>query len=160
MNTILKAGVVLGLLCTAWSYVVGFMGWYKDPTLQALFWLVLIIEIAVLIWGLRQTAAQGRAYGAQVGAGTLMSLVGAVIIFIGSYAFTAVVFPEYFGELRVIGEQTFREQGLSESEIASRLEQTAAMQTPFMSALIGAISTVITGVLASLVIAAFARKKA
>lgn len=160
MNTILKAGVVLGLLCVAWTYVVGFTGWYKDPVLQAMFWFVILIEIAVLIWGLRQTAAQGRAYGAQVGAGTLMSLVGAVIIFIGSYLFTSVVFPAYFEEVRAVGEQTLRSQGLSEEQVADELAKSAAMQTHFVSALMGAIFTVITGVLASLVIAAFARKKA
>lgn len=159
MSSILKAGIVLGLLCTAWTYVVGFTGWYKDPVLQALFWLVIIIEIAVLIWGLRQTAAQGRAYGAQVGAGTMMSVVGAVIIFIGSYLFTSVVFPGYFEEVRAMGEQTLRAQGLSEAQITDELAKSAAMQTHFASALIGAIFTVITGVLSSLVIAAFARKK-
>ena len=160
MNTILKTGVVLGLLCMAWTYVVGFAGWYKDPVLQALFWVVVIIEIAVLIWGLRQTAAQGRAYGAQVGAGTLMSVVGAVIIFIGSYLFTSVVFPGYFEEVRAMGEQTLRAQGLSEAQITAELGKSAAVQTHVMSALMGAIFTVLTGVLASLVIAAFARKKA
>lgn len=160
MKTILKSGVILGLLCSAWSYVVGFTGWYKDPVLQALFWLVIVIEIAVLIWGLRQTAAQGRAYGAQVGAGTLMSLVGALIIFIGSYLFTEVVFPEYFEEVRAAGEQTLRAQGLSDADIATRLDQLSGMQTSFFSALLGSVSTVVTGILASLVIAAFVRKKA
>jgi len=160
MSTIVKAGIVLGLLCTVWTYVVGFMGWYKDPVLQALFWVVILIQIAVLIWGLRQTAAQGRAYGAQVGAGTLMSLVGAVIIFIGSYVFTTVVFPEFFAEIRAAGEQEFRSQGLSDAEITTRLDALASLQTPFVNALSGAVGTVVTGALASLVIAAFARKKA
>ncbi len=35
----------------------------------------------------------------------------------------------------------------------------AATQTPFLQALFGAIGTVVTGLVSSLVIAAFARKK-
>jgi hypothetical protein len=139
---------------------MGFTGWYRDPSLQALFWVVVIIEIAVLVWGLRHTAREGRAYGAQVGAGTLMALFGGVIIFIGSIIFTTVVFPQYFQELRVLGEETLRSQGLSEEELTTTLDQTAAFQTPFVSALMGFLFTIVTGVLASLVIAVFARKKA
>ena len=159
MNTILKWGVVLGLLVAAWTYIVGFAGWYKDPTLQALFWVVVVIEIVVLVVALRQTAAQGRAYGAQVGAGTLIALIAGVIIFIGSYLFTTVVFPDYFAEVRAAGVEAFRAQGMSEEQITTTLDQMAPMQTPFMNALMGFLGTLITGVLASLIIAVFYRKK-
>ena len=108
MNTILKWGAILGLLVTAWTYIVGFAGWYKDPTLQALFWVVVLIEIVVLVLALRETAGQGRTYGQQVGAGTSIALVGGVIIFIGSYLFTSVVLPDYFTEVRTAGEEALR----------------------------------------------------
>jgi hypothetical protein len=37
-----------------------------------------------------------------------MSLIGGVIIFFGSMLFTSVVFPDYFTELRQLGEETMR----------------------------------------------------
>lgn len=159
MNTILKWGVILGILVEVWTYIMGFAGWHTDPTLQNLWLLVILIEIGVLVIALRKTAAEGRAYGAQVGAGTLIALVAAVIIFVGSYLATTVVFPDYFAEIRAAGAEAFRAQGMSEAEINATLDQYAPMQTPFLNALTGVIGTIVTGALASLVIAIFIRKK-
>jgi hypothetical protein len=44
---------------------MGFTGWYKDPTLVKLFFLVIPIEIAVLVIGLRKTAP-GQGYGSPI----------------------------------------------------------------------------------------------
>ena len=60
MNTVIRTGLVLGLSCTVWMFVVGFAGWYKDPALQALFWVVVPIEIGVLVWGLGHLFANGE----------------------------------------------------------------------------------------------------
>ena len=55
----LSAGLLLGVLCGMWTFVMGFTGWYKDPGKTAAFFVVIAIEVAVLIWGLRQTATKG-----------------------------------------------------------------------------------------------------
>ena len=159
MKPTLKAGIVLGLLVVVWTFVMGVTGWYKDPSLLNLFYIVVLIEIAVLFWGLRLTAKEGKGYGAQLGAGTLMSVYGAVIIFFGSLLFTTVVYPHYFEELRVMGEEVLRARGVPEDQIKAQLDLAASMQTPFMQALIGAVMTVVTGFVASLVLAAFLRAK-
>ena len=81
MNPILSAGVVIGVLCSAWTFVLGFTGLYKSPSANVVFISVaMAIEIVVLTWGLRRTAAEGRAYGGQILAGTMMAIVGGVII--------------------------------------------------------------------------------
>lgn len=158
MKPTLKAGLVLGLAVELWVYVMGILGWYKDPVLLNFFWLVILIQIGVLIWGLRLTA-DGKTYGAQVGAGVLMSLVGGVIIALGSILFTTVVFPNYFEELRAASEEMMRKQVLSEEEIETQLDSMAPLQTPIMQAIQGFFGTLVTGLLASLVIAIFIRKK-
>jgi hypothetical protein len=159
MRPIPKAGVVLGVLVAVWTFVMGFTGWYKHPTLLNLFWVMILIQIGVLVWGLRLTALEGRSYWGQVGAGTLMSLAGGVIIFLGSMLFTTVVFPDYFTELRQLGEETMRAQGISESDIKATLDLQAPMQTPFMQAFLGFIGTLITGLIVSLIAGAIIRKK-
>jgi hypothetical protein len=159
MKPVPKAGIVLGVLVAVWTFIMGFTGWYKHPTLLNLFWVVILIQIGVLVWGLRLTALEGRSYWGQVGAGTLMSLVGGVIIFLGSMLFTSVVFPEYFRELRQMGEEVFRAQGMSAADIKTALDNQARTQTPFMQAFSGFIGTVITGFVISLVAGAFLRKK-
>ncbi|OGF18011.1 MAG: hypothetical protein A2W00_15185 [Candidatus Eisenbacteria bacterium RBG_16_71_46] len=159
MQTIVRAGVVLGVLVVVWTFVMGFTGWYKDPALLNLFYVVIPIQIGVLVWALRQTAAQGRRYGSQVGAGTLISLIGGVIIIAGSILFTTVVFPNYFSELAAIQERMLQQAGHGEAEIREVMAMTAKTATPVFQAVFGFVGTMVTGVVASLAIGAFARAR-
>src|SRR5688572_8172214 len=115
MNLIVKVGVVLGLLVSLWTFTMGFTGWYKNPNLVSLFFVVILIQIAVLVWGLKKAAKGARTYLGIVAGGMLMSIIGGVIIFLGSLLFTMVVFPNYFEEIRSMGIEILRAQGLSES---------------------------------------------
>jgi hypothetical protein len=160
MKAIPKAGLTLGVLVVLWTFITGVTGWYKDPVLLNLFWIVVLIQIGVMIWGLRLTAREGRGFGAQVGAGVLMSLIGGVIIFLGSLLFTSVVFPSYFADIRQVGEEMLRAKGMSEEMIKTQFDQQATFQTPFMSAFLGFLGTAITGLIVSLIVGAFLRKKA
>jgi hypothetical protein len=157
-NVTVKGGVGLGVLVFLWTLVMGVTGWYKHPTLLNLFWVVILIEVVVLIWALRATAATTEYLG-QVGKGTLVAAIGAVIIFCGSLLFTSVLFPNYFEELRVIQTEMMRSSGRTQTEIDAALALGATMQTPVINALMGAIGTIVTGLLASLIIAIFHRKK-
>lgn len=158
MHQIFKTGLWIGVLVVAWTFVMGFTGWYKDPQLMVLFFLVILVEVVLLVLGLRKTAAfQG--YGRQVITGTLMAVVAAVIIFCGSLLFTTVAFPSYFDDVRAMQATTLRAQGKSEQEIAAALEAGAAGQTPVANALAGVAGTVGTGLVASLVIALFLRRR-
>lgn len=157
-NVVVKAGIWLGVLCVVWMLVMGFTGWYKHPTLLNLFYLVIVIEGGVLVWGLRQTAAT-TGYGGQVGKGTAMAAVGAVVIFFGSLLFTVVLFPNYFEELRTIQGEMLRAQGRTEAEIEAAANLARAFQTPLPNAILGSVMTVLTGLVESLIIAIFVRKK-
>jgi hypothetical protein len=159
MSSPIKAGILIGILVTIWTYICGFAGWYKDPNLAWTFQLVVLIEIVVLVWLLRKTAAEGRTYGGQVVGGLTASLVGAVIIFVGSYLWATVFFPNYQAELRAMGEQVLSQQGRSPQEIETLLNAQAAMSTPVMQALFGAIGTIVTGLVVSAILAIFLRAR-
>ena len=159
MNPILSAGLLIGVLCGIWTFVMGFTGLYKDPVMLNAFFLVIPIEIGGLIWGLRKTAALGRNYRAQILAGTMMAIVAGVIIMCSSLLFTTLVFPAYFADL----EQTYRtilqQQGKSEADITAAIQANAASSTPMAQAINGFIGTLVTGIVASAVIAVFVRAK-
>jgi hypothetical protein len=157
MRTPLVGGVVLGVLVTLWSIVVVETGWYKDQAMVWTFWVVVLIEIAVLVWTLRRTAAEGRTYGQQVVAGVVASVVGGVLIFAGSFLITTVLEPGYFSEIKAMGVQLARGAGQGEAEVQALLD--APLQTPAQGALGGLIGTVATGLLVSLILAAFLRVK-
>jgi hypothetical protein len=159
MNTILKYGILLGVAVVVWTFVMGFTGWYKHPVLLNLFYVVIVVQIALLVSALKQTAAQGRRYAGQVMVGTLISMIGGVLIFGGSLLFTTVVFPNYFAEITAIQEQMLRDQGRSEEVIRATMEMAVKTNTPMASALAGFFGTIVTGLLASLVIAGMVRAR-
>lgn len=155
MNPILSAGLLIGVLCSVWIFVMGFTGWYKEPTLSNLFFLVIAIEVAGLVWGLRKTAAMGRAYARQVLAGTMMAIVAGVIVIASSLIFTTVAFPDYLTEVEKSSRATLQERGMSEADIAAAIQANAASATPMAQAESGFIGTLVTGILASALIALF-----
>jgi hypothetical protein len=159
MNPILAAGLAIGVLCGLWTFVMGMTGWYKDPAMVNAFFLVIVIEIAGLLWLLRRTAVQGRTYSGQVVAGTLASIVAGVVIICSSLLFTTVVYPDYFNEINAMQRQMLQAAGKSEAEINAAIAAAAGMQTPMGNAMAGFFGTFVTGVVASAIIGIWVRAK-
>ncbi len=155
----LAAGLFIGVFCGLWTFVMGFTGWYKDPVMMNAFFAVIVIEIIGLVWGLRQTAREGRGWAGQVVVGTYMSVIAGVVIIASSLLFTTVVFPDYFKEVEEMGRTVMQQQGKSEAEIAESVERSRAMATPMAQALAGFTGTLITGIVASAAIAVVIRSK-
>jgi hypothetical protein len=159
MPIAVQAGLLLGGLVAVWTFVMGFTGWYKDPALLWLFFLVIPIQIGVLWWALTRGVALGQRYGAQVLMGTLASFIAGVVIVASSLLFTTVAFPHYFDDLRALHEENLRQAGRPADEIEREVAEAAAQNTPAANALAGFVGTVVTGVLASALIAVPLRKK-
>jgi hypothetical protein len=158
MPPTLRAGVLLGLAVAAWTFVMGFTGWFKHPSLWILAWLVVPLQIAILLWTLRDLAPT-TGYGRQVWNGVSVSLLGSMIIYAASILFTTAVFPHYFQDLETLGRQLMARQGLSPAQIEAAVKAQAAMQTPRTTALASAIGTVATGFLTSAIAGLWLRKK-
>ncbi|HJR61307.1 MAG TPA: DUF4199 domain-containing protein [Vicinamibacterales bacterium] len=159
MAPIPAAGLLIGVLCGVWTFVMGYTGWYKDPAKASAFFVVVLIEVAGLIWGLRKTAAEGRTYSGQVVAGTLMSIVAGVVIIAASVLFTTWAFPDYFREIEAAYRGLLRQQGKTEAEIASEIAAWSAGQTPMRQAMNGFMGTFVTGVVVSAIVAIWIRAR-
>jgi hypothetical protein len=159
MKPTVQAGIALGVLVGLWTLLMGVTGWYKDPVLANVFFVVILIEIGVLIWGLRKTGSDSG-YWKQVWNGTLIAIIGSVIIFFVSIFFTSVLYPHYFTDLQAIHERMLRDQGKSEAEISTIIEGGKPMANSFANAVAGVIGTIGTGFAGSLIIGAFFRRKA
>ena len=158
MQPILAGGLLIGVLCSAWIFIQGLAGFYKDPALFTLFIpIVTVMEVAVLIWALRKTAALGRTYSGQVVAGTLMALIGGVMIICASMLLTSVLVPTFFTDINEMSRQVMRKAGQSEQQINDAIAAVAWTQTSFLNALAGFMGTVMTGVVASAIIAIWVR---
>jgi hypothetical protein len=157
-KTVVTGGVALGLAVAVWTLVMGFSGLYRHPTLNLLFFMVVPIQIAIVIWALRRGRDAGATWSAQVRTGTLLSAVAAPIVFIQSYLFTTVIFSGYFADLRVVHEKMLRDSGLDDAAVAQALAD-AGTPTSFGNAITGAIATIMTGVVVSSIAAVFIRAK-
>ena len=60
-------GICIAVFCGIWQLIMGVTGWYKDPVMMKMFWVVILIQVICLIWGLSRTAKDGKRYLAQVG---------------------------------------------------------------------------------------------
>jgi hypothetical protein len=159
MNPILSAGLLIGVLCGIWTFVMGATGWYKDPVMYRVFFAVILIEIGGLVWGLRRTAAEGRGYGSQVIAGTMMATVAGVVIIAASLLFTTVAYKDYFAELEAMQVSLLQAQGVPEAEIARQVSESRAANTPMGQAVSGFMGTLITGIVVSAIIAIWVRSR-
>jgi len=159
MKTIVNAGVVLAVLVGVLMFVNGFLGAYKNESLGWVFpTFATVIEVGVLIWGLRQTAAQGRFYGGQVGAGVLIALVGAALIIPISLVWTAM-HPDVFEYAEAAMRDRWADGGMSDDQIEQMLQATTWSRTAWFQAVMGALATVVTGLVSSLILAIWVRKK-
>jgi len=159
MKSAVQAGVILGLMVLVWTLIHGFTGWYKDPGMSWTFWMVIPFQVILLVWMLKNTKKLGFAYGQQVMAGVVMSLVAGAIIFVGSYVVETVVFPTYWTDVKAMTEGVLAKQGMTPELIQAEMAKQASMMTPLMSSCMGFVGTFMTGLIVSLLGAVLIRHK-
>jgi len=148
----LRTGLILGILVVLWTFVMGFTGWYRHPSLFFLLWLAIPLQIGVLVLMLRSTALS-EGYLRQVQNGVGASVIASAVIFVGSLLFTLVVFPSYFAEMEALGRLKMAQQGFSAEQIEAVMKAKGPMQTSLGRAFSWALGTWITGLFTSLLAA-------
>jgi len=159
MKPIINAGIMLGVAVGIWMFVNGAAGLYKNPGTGWVFPLgATVIEIVVIVWGLKKTAQLGRQYGGQIVAGLLIALIGALIIIPFSLAWSAV-----FPDAREIGlamqADKFADSGMEEAQIEQSLAVMEKLSTPLVSAIMGSVMCILTGLVTALIAGFFIRHK-
>lgn len=144
-----RAGLVLGIVVVLWTFVMGFTGWYRHPSLFFLLWLAIPLQIGILILALRGTASS-QGYLRQVQNGVGATLIASAVIFVGSLLFTLVVFPSYFAEMEALGRLKMVQQGFTPDQIEAVMKAKGPMQTSLGRAFSWALGTWITGLVTSL----------
>lgn len=159
MKPILSAGIMLGVAAGIWMFINGFAGLYKNPGTAWIFPVVAtVIEIVVIVWGLKKTAQLGRRYGGQVLAGLLIAIVGAVLI-MGFSMVWSTVFTDFAEVAAAMQADAWADAGMSEEKIDELLVQTEFTRSSVFQALSGSIATIVTGLVIALIAAIFIRQK-
>ncbi len=154
----IRWGLILGSAVAVLSFVFGLLGWHRTFEMSFVFLAVAILtNVVTVVFCLRERAATDG-WLSQVGNGLLVGLVGSVIIFIGSWLVTTVVFPDYFAEMADGYRETYAGMGLSESEVADLVEATANTSS-VKSAFDGVIGTMATSLIVAAIAGVWLRKK-
>ena len=157
MLNAIKPAVILGVGVILLSTLTIATGMHTNVALQQALFLGAAIgmNVAVIIWALRGNAAE-NGYAAQLGISALVGLIAGVIIFIGSYVLTTVVFPDALSETADAMLPLLEQAGMSEEQIDARM---AKMESPVSNALPGLIGTFVTSLVVGAVVAIFFRRK-
>ena len=92
--------------------------------------------------------------------GIVLAFVAAVLLFVNSSLFTTMIFPNYLDEVRVVQEEQIATQpNLTQEQIDMQRKALDIVLTPKSQAGLGAIMTVISTGLVTLIAAIFVRKK-
>ncbi len=157
MNSVIKASVALAVFVVVVSTATYLTGLHENP-LAGLGSLVLFIgaTIAVVFWGLKQTAGE-NGYGRQFGNAALIGLIGGVLVFAGSMLLFTV-FPDYLEEVKTAQIAGLEQWNLSEDQLETQIAKIEAT-TPVGSSLQGKIGSVVTCLIVGAIVAIFKRKK-
>ena len=155
MNIPVKYGLVLGVIVAAMGFALATLGLHTNEMAPGGFVIAaIIINVVIVVLAVRRLAPV-CSWPQQVGNGLILGLVGAAIIFLGSWVMTAVVFPEYYTEFAEAARARAVAAGLSPEEIEAA--EAIASGTPAGSAFSGALGTVITSVLVAGIAGFFSR---
>jgi hypothetical protein len=159
MKTIVRYGVILGVLVEIWTFVMIATGWHRDPASRLLFFMVIPLQVTALVMALRQTSASGAIYGKQIVNGIAISLIGAAIVFVGLLLMTTVVFPHYLYEQRSLGAEMIAKAGRPAEEIEAQLSVNADLYDPLQVSFRGFVGTMLTGAVVTAITGFFVRKR-
>lgn len=144
MTIPVKYGLLLGVIVAALGFLLGGLGLHTNEMTPMGFVIVaIVINVVIVVLASRRLASSSN-WLQQVGNGFVLGLVGAVIVFLGSWLMTAVVFPSYYVEFAEAARTRAIAGGLSPEEIEAAVAMVTG--TPVGSAFQGALGTVITSV--------------
>ncbi len=158
MKIAVKASVALMVVVMVVSVLMYVTGLHKNPLIGGLGSLLLVIvaNVAVVFWALKQTAAENR-YVRQLGNGALIGLLGGVLVFLGSMALLTVL-PDYLEEVKTMQIVSLEQWNLAEDVMDKQIAKIEAV-TPVSSSMQGMIGTFFTSLIVGAIVAIFQRKK-
>ena len=121
MNPPVRFGLILGIVVAALGYLVPILGLHTSPIMPTVFVpAAIVVNVVCVFLALRQTAADAT-WIRQVVNGLVVGAVGAVLIFVGSWTMTTLVFPNYYAEYAAGAREMLTAAGLSADQVAAQM---------------------------------------
>ena len=118
---ILIYGLLLGIVCSVWTWVMWFTGWYKDLAFSnfgAILIPLLFVGVGAGLW---KTANLRQRYFRQALTGAALAAVAGLVFGINSILLAGVVDPTFLPQQHELHQASLRKWGFTEEEIATRV---------------------------------------
>jgi hypothetical protein len=166
MNTPFFYGLVLAFGNIVLTLVFFFLGYQTDKMLQGR-WITSLLPLAMTIlvmWlGIKaareETKDRSLSYGKGVGTGVLIALYAGLIGAIYTFVHFTFINPNFADYAIDMVRQQWIARGLSDSQMDAAEKFTRLMYKPAVLAIIGAILSPLIGLIISLILAAFLKRK-
>ena len=157
MSPVLKGGIGLGIGVIVTSLVWGFGGLYKNPSLGLVNILLFVaLTFGAVGWTLSKTM---RGYGGQIVAALGVAVIAIPLVVFNGYLFAGVLFPDVIDVQLQQQQDKFAAAGMSDQEIEQAMGVAEKFMTPLVQGIVGGIMTLITSLIAGLILAAFIRSR-
>lgn len=160
-KTSLNAGLIFGLI----SIVISLIFYVTDLAVTASgysFWISLIVWIGAIVFAHNQYKKKGdgfMTYGTGIGIGTLTSVVIATLSSIFSAIYTSLIDTQFNERVIEQSRRTLEESGISDEMIDQSMKWTELMFNPAVQIISSILIAALAGLILSLIITAFTRKK-
>lgn len=129
---------------------------------QALSWLSVVISVTITILAMREyrTLNGGfMSFGEGVGLGALVSVIGGLISITYNQIYTSFIDTTIRQQMLDNAREQLESRGMTDEQIDQAMEFTEKLQSPGLQFLVGIFVAVLFGVIISLIVAAFMRRK-
>jgi hypothetical protein len=156
----LNWGLIIGLASIVYSVILYMLNLMFNQALGYASVLIIIAGLAIAMKSYRDNVLDGNMpFGKAFGFGMLIIIVAALLGSIFAYLLYAVIDPGLSERMREFTTEKMLQRGVPEDQLDAILERTAKFQKPLPVAITGLITSILGGVVLSLIMAAIFKKE-
>jgi hypothetical protein len=155
----LNWGLIIGFASIVYSVILYMLNLMFNQALAYASVIIIIAGLAIAMKNYRDNVLDGvMPFGKAFGFGMLIILVAALLGAIFAYLLYAVIDTGLSEKMRELAEERMMKRGVPEAQMDMFLERAAKFQKPLPVAITGFITSVLGGVILSLIVAAIFKK--
>lgn len=156
----LNNGLILGLIGIVYTLLVYFLDLSFNKYQGIIFLLIQIVILFYLVKSYRQNYMHGNiSFGQALGAGVVICLYYAIIMAIFTYLLYTVIDTDLIGKQLAFAEEELLKRGIPQAQVDAGMAINSKIMKPAFMAPLSILSNMFSGLIMSLIVAAFVRKE-
>jgi hypothetical protein len=152
-------GLYYALVSIALTVVFYATGNMTSTVFQGLGIVVMIAAIVIIQISYRKSLGGWMTYGQGLSIGLVSMVAGSVIVAIFTFILYKFIDPELIAQIKLMTEEKFYQQGMSDEQIRATMAFTEKFQTPAIISFMTIVNFAIMGLIISAITAIFTKKQ-